>query len=163
MDCRFIKDSRMRFLNFYWSLIMKKFLVVLFVVLSLSLMSCPSPVEKITDEPFTFQGHWNVYNTDLTYNRVDLYFEGDQYWFLKNDKMTAGGPFTYTDTDLAMFIGSYDYYHGTQKYEIIDKDTVLFLPPYDGMSYLSWNNRIKRSGRTGKMLPVNRHWTFVDD
>ena len=139
---------------------MKKFFVVLLTVFSVSLMSCPSPVVDVQDEPFSFQGHWNVLDYALSYRGTDMYFEGDQWWMLKKDKMTSGGRFTYTDTDLSMWIGN--TYHGTQRYEIIDKDTIFVYPPHDGMSYLS-NIRLKGTGRTGKMLPVNRHWTFVDD
>ena len=76
--------------------------------------------------------------------------------------MIAGARFTYTETEFSSYLG--DDLYGTQRYEIIDKDTVLFYPPNgNGMSWFSWNNRIKKSGRTGKMKPVNKYWTFVDD
>jgi hypothetical protein len=145
---------------------MKKLMLIL-VVLSVVLFGCSSPVSEpdvvVPNEPFSFDGHWNVYNTDLTYHGVDIFFEGDRYWGLVNDRMTGGGPYSYTETEFTMWVGSYNTYHGTQRYEIIDKDTVLFYPPHDGMSYFSWNNRIKRSGRTGRIVPLNGAYTFVDD
>ena len=141
---------------------MKKFIFVLIVVFSFILMSCPSPiVEAPPDEPFTFQVHWNVYNYEFNYYGNDVYFEKDQYWILYKDKMTAGARFNYTDTEFTSYLG--DAWYGTQKYDIIDKDTVFINPPNgNGMSWFSYNT-FKRSGRTGKMRPVNGSWTFVDD
>jgi hypothetical protein len=110
-------------------------------------------------------GHYNIYNYTgkLTSGGETMYFEGDQYWLLdKNDKMQAGGKFTYDDTYITWNEGS-QYQYAKQKYEIIDKNSVFFiLEGGKGQVFLR-EHTLKRSGRKGHMEPVNQSWTFVDD
>ena len=139
---------------------MKKLMLILVIVI---FASCASPVdEPDTTVPFSFDGHWNLYNFLGNYAGGDCYFEGDQYWLLKDDKMTAGAHFTYTDTEFTSY-RSDGTIRGTQRYDIIDNDTVYFYPTNgNGMSWF-WDYTFKRSGRTGRILPVNGSYTFVDD
>jgi len=52
-------------------------------------------------EAFKLEGHYNIYNWDgkLTGGGECFYFEGNQYWLLRNDdRIQSGGTFTYDDT-----------------------------------------------------------------
>jgi len=111
------------------------------------------------------EGCWE--KADIDYN---LYFEGDQYWELRNNKMVGGGLFTYTNTHISMYLSDDDsHLHGTQRYTVIDKDTVYFHYIDDDPSGISERYShilgviLKRSWRKGRIKKIDRTPTFVDD
>jgi hypothetical protein len=118
-------------------------------------------------EPFSFDGHWNIYNY-LGNQQSDVYFgttgplEGRQYYILRNDKMFNGGEFIFDDNTFTTRPGS--NFESTLYYTVIDNNTIYIDDIKNQANSPLWRETtLKRSGRTGRMLPVDRSWTFVDD
>ena len=164
---------------------MKEKVSLIMVVLLLGLLiwwlpGCSNPVSSSPDieepdinkpEPFSFDGHWNTYNY-LGNQQYDVYFgtseyaseymEGYQCWILRNDKMIDGGEFIFDDNTFTTRPGG--NFESTYYYTVIDNDTIYIDDIINRANSLFFREMtLKRSGRTGRMLPVDRSWTFVDD
>jgi hypothetical protein len=143
---------------------MKKitFMALLIAALVLGLVSCENGL--MGGGGSLLSGHYNVYDRTGSKIRDTMYFEGDQYWVLNNDKMVDGGKFTYDDTYIEWDPGVAPHY-GKQKYDKVDKDTV-FLHWQGAVGNISLGDcTLKRSGRKGHMvtnIPYSAP-TFVDD
>jgi hypothetical protein len=107
-------------------------------------------------------GGWREYKDDA------IYFEGKDYYEFTNNKMLNGCNFNCTNTHITWFRQD-ESIMGVQRYTMIDKDTIYLHFINDdpsGISYgMSYNTNIiiKKSGRTGKVHPVDGSYTFVDD
>ena len=169
---------------------MKKLLVTLVVLTVALLASCDDGMAFGSGKSNQFAGHYETWGWNNTwegdtstdawifdswnnggytvYKQYCVNFEGDYFWMLTDDKMTGGSKFTYTDTHFTQ-------YQGTQRYSIIDKDTIYFHYNNDdpsgissGMSWLL-SVVLKKSGRKGHMEAVQWNGTsggyyhFVDD
>jgi len=93
----------------------------------------------------------------------NFYFEGDKYWELFNDKMTAGGTsFSYTKTHITLM-------NSTQRYTVIEKDTIFFHMMNDDTSGLSsgashlLSRILRKTNRKGHIERINGTPTFIDD
>ena len=162
---------------------MKKITLVL-AALILGLTSCSDGSTSDDSEKPLLQGYYEVWyityhsgvntSTDawildtwkkgywIKNETANLYFEGDWFWDLINDRTTANGAFSYTKTHIT-------WLRTTQRYTVIDKDTVFFHMIYDDPSGISKgysqfvDKILKKTDRKGHMEHINGYWLFVDD
>ena len=98
---------------------------------------------------------------------VSVFFAGDKWDLLTNDKSTASGTFSYYDDE--HIVWNQDGYAGTEKFTVVEKDTIFFHLIFDDPSGISngWSyftgTIFKKSGRKGHIEVKNQAYWFVDD
>jgi hypothetical protein len=174
---------------------MKKLLVPLVILTVALLVSCDNgTAPSVSEEKFKFEGHYDVYYWNSTQKGGDtskeallkdwlnggfskdeencVYFEGEKFWMLNNNSNRGypmGSFSLYDDDHIVWNLGGNNVYQGTEKFTVIEKDTIFLHMIGDDPSGISngmswFTGRVfKKSGRKGHMETKNQSYWFVDD
>jgi hypothetical protein len=173
---------------------MKKLLVTLVVLAVALLTSCDNgTAPSVSEEKFKLEGHYDVYEWNNSVKDSDgtskeailkdwlnggfskkkeynaVYFDGENWWLLNSDKMTAGGTFSLYDDEHIVWNFFGGKQQGIEKFTVIENDMIFFHNIGDdpsgiskGQSYFTYNI-FKKSGRKGHIEQKDGSTIFVND
>jgi len=166
---------------------------LIIAALVLGLVSCSDGSASIggddgaTGGRYKFEGHYDVYEWNSTLpgggseskeeilkvwlnggfsktKSTCVYFNGNEWYRLVDNKVTASGTFSLRDDDhIVTTVGG--SYLGTRKFTVIEKDTIYFNMIDDGNDgeFFFSGSIIKKSSRKGHIEVKNQAYWFVDD